>query len=111
MSVLIIGLVILAMVIVGFAIKNKKSNGSNPIPNHGGTGSTNNLGDQQQGEGNLTSVDEGPVKPALGDNPNPKPVKPEFPIEPKPLPTKPVKPETPIKPINPIKKGHPGRRK
>ena len=129
MSVLIIGLVILAVVIVGFAIKNKKSKGSNPIPNHGGTGSTNNLGDQQQGDGNLTSADGGPVKPPkdpirinpgfadidgdnpkppLGDNPNPKP---EFPIEPKPLPPKPVKPETPIKPVNPIKKGHPGARK
>lgn len=136
MSVLIIGLVILAVVIVGFAIKNKKSNGSNPIPNHGGTGSTNNLGDQQQGDGNLTSADGGPVKPPkdpirinpgfadidgdhpppLGDNPNPKPlptkpVKPEFPIEPKPLPPKPVKPETPIKPVKPVKKGHPGARK
>lgn len=115
MSVLIIGLVIL-VVIVGFAIKNKKSNGSNPIPNHGGTGSTNNLGDQQQGDGNLTSADGGPVKPPLGDNPNPKPlpvkpVKPEFLIEPKPLPTKPVMPETPIKPVKPIKKGHPGARK
>ena len=129
MSVLIPGLVILAVVIVGFAIKNKKSKGSNPIPNHGGTGSTNNLGDQQQGDGNLTSADGGPVKPPkdpirinpgfadideenhpppLGDNPNPKP---EFPIKPKPLPPKPVKPETPIKPVNPIKKGHPGARK
>ena len=129
MSVLIIGLVILAVVIVGFAIKNKKSKGSNPILNHGGTGSTNNLGDQQQGEGNLTSADGGPVKPPkdpirinpgfadidgdnpkppLGDNPN---TKPEFPIEPKPLPPKPVKPETPIKPVNPVKKGHPGARR
>ena len=132
MSVLIIGLVILAVVIVGFAIKNKKSKGSNPIPNHGGTGSTNNLEDQQQGDGNLTSADGGPVKPPkdpisidpgfsdidgdnpkppLGDNPNPKPVKPEFPIEPKPLPPKPVKPETPIKPVKPVKKGHPGVRR
>lgn len=121
MSVLIIGLVILAVVIVGFAIKNKKSNGSNPIPNHGGTGSTNNLGDQQQGEGNLTPADGGPVKPPKDpirinpgfediDGDNPKPPLGDNP-SPKPIPTKPVKPETPIKPINPIRKGHPGRRK
>ena len=137
MSVLIIGLVILAVVIVGFTIKNKKSKGSNPIPNHGGTGSTNNLGDQQQGDGNLTSADGFPVKPPKdpirinpgfadidGDNPKPplggpkplpvKPVKPDTPIDPKPLPTKPVKPENPIlPPVKPmkIKKGHPGRKK
>jgi|TARA_B110000908_G_scaffold172092_1_gene237554 hypothetical protein len=125
MSVLIIGLVILAVVIVGFTIKNKKSKGSNPIPNHGGTGSTNNLGDQQQGDGNLTSADGGPIKPPKDpirinpgfadiDEDNPKPPLGVIDAGPKPLPTKPVKPENPtLPPVKPmkIKKGHPGRKK
>ena len=116
-NLLVPALVLVAAVIVVITIKNRKSNGSNPIPkNHGGTGSSNNLQDEPVVDNNpeLLSVDGTPVKPEKSPTPiddididssNPKPElgeEPQDQIDPKPLPIKPVK-----KP----KKNHPGKRK
>ena len=115
-NLLVPALVLVAAVIVVIAIKNRKSNGSNPIPkNHGGTGSSNNLQDEPvDNNPELLSVDGTPVKPEKDPTPiddididssNPKPElgeEPQDQIDPKPLPIKPVK-----KP----KKNHPGKRK
>ena len=116
MTNLLVPALVLAAVIVVIAIKNRKSNRSNPIPkNHGGTGSTNNLQDEpvdnnpellsQEGTPQKPEKDPTPIDDIDIDASNPKPElgeEPQDQIEPKPLPIKPVK-----KP----KKNHPGRRK